>query len=540
MKTLLFCAVLSIAGLNFDPAFAQNIGIGIKEPLNKLQVAGNFLVNAPYVSTASLPTPAQTKTMINGMFVSFLISDSTGRLYDPGGPSGDYIANLIAYATIYSEPEVIGMEITFEDIDLGAGDSLIIRTGVTPYDTLLAIGNGYNTLGKIIINTREPHVTFKSNADGINGRGFNLVFRRLYNTSLLLPGLSGFAGEGLFFETQTGAFRTGLIRNGKRGNYSTAFGYEPSAGGLYSTAAGFRSNAGGQFSLATGSQTAASGFASTALGRSTTASGSHATAITYLTQASGECSFAAGRETLASGINSTSLGSYTQASGNYSTALGYLNIASGHYSTAIGGGNISTNGAMGAFILGDHTGTAVMNSGTANSFTARFAGGYTLYSNSGLTSGMTLTAGGNSWSAVSDVNRKENISPVNGELFLKNIAGMPLSSWNYKGQDRRTLRHYGPMAQDFFKAFGKDDYGTIGSDTLINQQDFLGVNLIAIQALEKRTVSLQQQLDKVTALLKLYEEKITFPDNKDILPIPHELSWKTGSHSERVFSNIER
>ena len=44
------------------------------------------------------------------------------------------------------------------------------------------------------------------------------------------------------------------------------------------------------------------------------------------------------------------------------------------------------------------------------------------------------------------------------------------------------------MAQEFYKAFGKDDYGTIGCDTLINQQDFLGVNLIAIQALEKRTV----------------------------------------------------
>ncbi len=52
------------------------------------------------------------------------------------------------------------------------------------------------------------------------------------------------------------------------------------------------------------------------------------------------------------------------------------------------------------------------------------------------------------------------------------------------------------MAQDFFIAFGKDELGTIGCDTLINQQDFLGVNLIAIQALEKRTNELKQQLEK--------------------------------------------
>jgi hypothetical protein len=52
------------------------------------------------------------------------------------------------------------------------------------------------------------------------------------------------------------------------------------------------------------------------------------------------------------------------------------------------------------------------------------------------------------------------------------------------------------MAQDFFEAFGKDDLGTIGCDTLINQHDFLGVNLIATQALEKRTTELKLKWQK--------------------------------------------
>jgi septal ring factor EnvC (AmiA/AmiB activator) len=43
------------------------------------------------------------------------------------------------------------------------------------------------------------------------------------------------------------------------------------------------------------------------------------------------------------------------------------------------------------------------------------------------------------------------------------------------------------MAQDFYAAFGKDEYGTIGNDTTINSADFAGVSFIAIQALEKRT-----------------------------------------------------
>jgi hypothetical protein len=82
---------------------------------------------------------------------------------------------------------------------------------------------------------------------------------------------------------------------------------------------------------------------------------------------------------------------------------------------------------------------------------------------------------------------------------------MNLTSWNYKGQDPKTLRHYGPMAQDFFAAFGKDEYGTIGTDTTINQADFDGINLIAIQALAKRTEQLEKQNNEL--LVELAEIK---------------------------------
>src|SRR5438067_4126301 len=139
----------------------------------------------------------------------------------------------------------------------------------------------------------------------------------------------------------------------------------------------------------------------------------------------------------------------------------------------------------------------------------RFNGGYYfISSNSGADIGVQLLPGSNAWAVASDVNRKENFLPVDGETFLEKIAKMNLTTWNYKTQDPKIFRHYGPMSQDFYAAFGKDDLGTIGCDTLINQQDFIGVNLIAIQALEKRTTTLQKENDELKMKNTNDEEKL--------------------------------
>lgn len=117
----------------------------------------------------------------------------------------------------------------------------------------------------------------------------------------------------------------------------------------------------------------------------------------------------------------------------------------------------------------------------------RFAGGYVLYTGSipqnGSPFGVQLLPLGNAWVTTSDSTTKENFRAADGKAFLKKISQMRLGSWNYKGQDAKLYRHYGPMAQDFFAAFGHDALGTIGEDKSINQADFDGVNLIAIKAL---------------------------------------------------------
>jgi hypothetical protein len=203
----------------------------------------------------------------------------------------------------------------------------------------------------------------------------------------------------------------------------------------------------------------------------------------------GSYSFASNNNTIASGFISTAMGETTTASGNYSTAMGAFTVASGSRSTAMGN-YVSTNSQDGAFIIGDHSTQSVLNSSAQNEYTARFAGGYNLYTNSEATVGVSLAANSNSWTSISDSTKKENIIIADGEEFLKKIFRMRLGSWNYKNQDAKTLRHYGPMAQEMFSLFGHDGIGTIGNDTTIATADIDGVMMIAIQALEKRTAEL--------------------------------------------------
>lgn len=283
------------------------------------------------------------------------------------------------------------------------------------------------------------------------------------------------AGTRLMWYPAKAAFRAGMAgfdqwNDSNIGDYSVAMGLSTIASGNNSTAFGMSTTAGGQFSTAMGNNTSATANLATALGSSTTASGISATAM--------------GSNTTASGSTSTAMGSYTTASGSRSTTMGNYIQASG----------------SGSFAIGDFSTTTAPNFTTNNRFYARFAGGYRLYTNSGLTSGAQLLAGANSWSTLSDSTKKEKFIAIDGEDVLRKIRNFNLTSWNYIGQDPAKFRHYGPMAQDFYAAFGHDGIGTIGNDTTISSADFDGINLIAIQALEKRTAELNKKVKLIENL----------------------------------------
>ena len=137
--------------------------------------------------------------------------------------------------------------------------------------------------------------------------------------------------------------------------------------------------------------------------------------------------------------------------------------------------------------------------------TMRFAGGYRLLTNSGATIGVSLASSGNSWATISDSTKKTNFVKADHDYFLSSLSKLKLGSWNYKSQDAKTFRHYGPMAQEIYRYFGHDGKGTIGCDTLLATADMDGIMMVCLQALEKRTSELQKANDKIAALQSSFD-----------------------------------
>jgi hypothetical protein len=81
--------------------------------------------------------------------------------------------------------------------------------------------------------------------------------------------------------------------------------------------------------------------------------------------------------------------------------------------------------------------------------------------------------------------------PVNGFEVLEKLAALPISTWNYKGEDP-AIRHLGPMAQDFAASFGLG-----ADDRTINMLDANGVAMVAIQALYRRVQQLEAEISEL-------------------------------------------
>jgi len=89
----------------------------------------------------------------------------------------------------------------------------------------------------------------------------------------------------------------------------------------------------------------------------------------------------------------------------------------------------------------------------------------------------------------SDRRAKTNIVPVDPADILAKVEALPVAHWTYTHDAQDGIRHIGPMAQDFYAAFG-----TGQDETGISTLDSSGVALAAIQALSQRVAELEQQL----------------------------------------------
>ncbi len=418
-----------------------------------------------------------TPNVIGGHETNTVISGTVGATIGGGGAAG--FANRVAgdYATI-GGGRGNNIRGNFASIGGGEGNSVITGTHAT------IAGGRSNTV---------------SGNDATIGGGWNNNAGGIHTT----------VGGG-FFNTADGGVTTisGGAMNMASGTFATI------AGGGSNTASGDSTTIGGG-----GGNTASGEGATIGGGGENTASG------VFATISGGSTNVASGERTVIGGgwYNTVSGndaaiggGSNNRASGSAATVPGgYHNTAQGDYSFAAGRQAKANND--GCFVWGDAT-DAGISCNNDNRTIFRSSGGFYIYTNGSLSSGVYVPAGGNAWSSVSDRNRKENFAEVDTQELLARLAEIPITTWNYKSQDP-TIRHIGPMAQDFYTAFGVGE-----DDKHISTVDADGVALAAIQGLyaqvqelKAENAALQAQVDDLAARVEALERG-SVPAPASVLP----------------------
>jgi hypothetical protein len=164
------------------------------------------------------------------------------------------------------------------------------------------------------------------------------------------------------------------------------------------------------------------------------------------------------------------------------TASGFLSFAAGYHAVASG---------EGSFAIADTCCAVPFPVFANNSFGARYTGGFTFASSVDPTTGFFATgcqlfAGGGSWACSSDRDTKTAFDVIDPQSILQNVADMPITRWRFRGE-AESVRHIGPMAQDFRAAFGLGH-----DDKSISMLDAQGVAFAAIQGLHHATRDLHQ------------------------------------------------
>jgi hypothetical protein len=100
----------------------------------------------------------------------------------------------------------------------------------------------------------------------------------------------------------------------------------------------------------------------------------------------------------------------------------------------------------------------------------------------------TITANG--VVLTSDRNAKENFQSVDPQSVLAKVTTLPVTKWDYKSEGKG-VQHIGPVAQDFYSAFGLDGK----DDKHISVVDEGGVALAAIQGLNQKLEATSREME---------------------------------------------
>jgi hypothetical protein len=338
------------------------------------------------------------------------------------------------------------------------------RVGTWASDDWSLTGNPNTTPGTNFLGTTD-NVALEV---WVNNQGA-LRIEPTTSTPNLIGGYGGNSATGGVVGATIGGGGQASATNGITADFATV------GGGEGNSALGFAATIGG------GETNAALGFAATVGGGANNVAGNVAGNANFATVGGGIANTAGNEHaTVAGGISNTASGKRATVPG------GQENTAAGDYSFAAGWQAKADHD--GAFVWGDST-DAEIHSSNDDQFIVRANGGlwfgavtadFTPTIGSGVligtSTGAYLSSGG-AWTNASDRDAKANFTPVNEQEVLSRLAGIPITVWNYQSQDP-SIHHIGPIAQDFYAAFGVGE-----DDTHISTLDADGVALAAIQGL---------------------------------------------------------
>jgi hypothetical protein len=525
-----------------------NIGVGFNDfnvagPGSKLSVAGNLSVGGSYKTTAAptegmivegnvgIGTTAPTQKLdVNGNIkltgatskLIFADGSSMNTASAGGSPSGNSVVNAIndpATTTAINDNRLSGNVAKLNGANawsgantfasgLSANNALVTNVG-NPVNAGDATNKAYVDASTVKFvpaaeqlsvgdaNGTAPMINLRGGSTCCSGPGGHTPawFKVFQNGSFVATGnlgigVSPMEGKGYrtSWYTYKGAFRSGYADNewddANTGFFSWAGGSNSTASGLYSFSFGDTNFATSTSSIAFGSGNEVKGAAGFSAGAGNRVCDTYGVAFGNKAQSGGPL------------INGKCDPDSFNITGLAAIALGYNVTADKDHSTAMGK-FASNNGFSGTFVWSDGSATASADTfrNTANNeFAARATGGFRFRTNLTGTTGCNLPAGSGVFNCTSSRYTKENFFAVSGEDVLNSLRKIPVTSWNYISEGQQ-VRHLGPMAEDFYKAFR---LGT--GNTSIGVQDLAGVSLAAVKALDQRTTELQQKTAEVEQL----------------------------------------
>lgn len=279
-------------------------------------------------------------------------------------------------------------------------------------------------------------------------------------------------------------------------------GYESIAGGNISTVGGGSLNdaTGGGATIGGGEQNNASGdFSTVPGGQYNIASGSNSFAAGCLAYAQHDGSFVWSDGENGGGISSDRTNQFKIQAGG-----GVVMLVSGSSGVNPAALKVNSTSGSGVAVLADcssgstNAALAAVNTGTGDLIDGLSGSSGTNVVFQVLNDGTVNSKG---VVLTSDRNTKENFVPVDSREVLDKVAALPITRWNFKTDSK--VVHLGPMAQDFYAAFG------VGPDDKhIAVVDAGGVALAAIQGLNEKMNEKDAEIQKLKRQNEALEKRL--------------------------------